>query len=486
MIFPKMILSDPKPKLEEALALLNLGLNEEALAAIEAQLLEDPCHKVRITAVEIFNRLGHFDRAARCADEVLAERSLCGPEDLFQVSLAYNFSGRLREAYEVERSVQPTSNDVSLIRLYGLACKASRLGQYREALHNLLSSFRFHNVQNWDAHRKIFLDSEIADLWPRIPDISLSLRESMRFCNLPFEEILESNESLYPLRCVDYIDLRTMPARFRALLQPAYQTCFDVSPLMQAAHPALYAEYLEWQESIVAPRIEIFRALSKRIRATVVEKQLAFAKFQAERGRIACARNHIVCHLQHFPQASLDDLPDIAVLAPLVEEFRAQHAESPEAFEYLISWKCKNEPETFLFDILPEMPERNRNSGYAKLALGCTHYRLGNIHSAIENWAACAEQWPLDDAPVMNATMLLSGEERWDEASELIQRLPGQCMDSLLWKNACTAIRERRCFTISNKIFTSPVIPTPTFGGLYSGADEEFLTETKNFTPICA
>lgn len=486
MTFLKMILSDPKPKLEEAFALLNLGLNEEALALIDSQLAADPCHQVRIAAVEIFNRLGHFDRAARCADEVLAERRLCSPEDLFQVSLAYNFSGRLLEAYEVERSIQPVSNDISLIRLYGLACKASRLGHHREGLHHLLSSFRFHNLQSWDAHRKVFLDSELSDLWPRISGISLSLRESMRFCNIPFEEIIAANESSHPLRCVDHIDLRTMPARFRILLQPAHQTCFDVSPLMQAAHPGLYSEYLAWQGSIVAPRLEIFRDLGKRIRAAVVEKQLDFAKFQAGRGRIACARNHIVCHLQHSPGASLDDIPEIPALAQLLEEFRAQHEECPEAFEYLISWKCKEEPETFLFDILPEMPERNRNSGYARLALGCTHYRLGNVHSAIENWAACAEVWPLDDAPVMNATMLLSGEERWDEASELIQRLPGQCMDSLLWKNACTAIRERRSFSISNKIFTSPVIPTPTFGGLYSGADEEFLTETKNFTPICA
>jgi len=479
-----MILSDPKPRLEEALALLNLGLNDEALAVIDAQLLADPCHKVRVTAVEIFNRLGHFERAARCADQILAERHQCSPEDLFQVSLAYNFSGRLQEAYDVERSIQAVCNDISLIRLYGLACKASRLGHYRESLHHLLSSFRFHNVQTWDAHRKIFLDSEIADLWPRIPDIQLSLRESMRFCNLPFDEILEANQSLQPLRCVDHIDVRTMPARFRPLLQPVFQTCFDVAPLMQAAHPGLYSDYLAWQESIITPRLEIFRDLAKRIRATVVEKQLAFAKFQAERGRVACARNHIVCYLQHSPQARVDDLPDIPVLAPLIEEFRAQHAESPEAFDYLISWKCKEDPESFLFDILPEMPERNRNSGYAKLALGCTHYRLGNIHSAIESWSACARKWPLDDAPVMNAAMLLSGEKRWDEATQLIHRLPDECMKSMLWKRANHAIRERRTFSLSSKANPMPRIPTPTFGNLYSGADEEFLVESKQFTPM--
>jgi tetratricopeptide (TPR) repeat protein len=481
-----MILSEPKPKLEEAIALLNLGLNDEALALINSLLLTEPCQKTYLVAVTIFNRLEHFERAAQCGDEALKFPEPSEHEDLFQISLAYNFAGRLLDSYKLERSIQPLSNDISLVRLYGLACKATRLGDYREALHHFLSSFRFHNVESLDAHRKIFLDSEMADLWSRIPEMTLSIREAMRFCNLPFDEILEANESLHPLRCLDYHDLRAIPEKFRTLLQPMHQTCFEVSPLQQASHPDLYAEYTEWQQSIVTPRLEIFRNLAQRIRSTVIEKQLEFAKFQAERGRIACARNHIVCHLQNSPHASLADLPAIPALAPLVEEFQAQYAESPEAFEYLISWKCKNEPETFLFDILPEMPDLNRNSGYAKLALGCTHYRLGNIHSAIDQWAACAELWPLDDAPVMNATMLLSGEERWDEASELIHRLPGQCMDSLLWKSACTAIRERRSFTISNKIFTSPAIPTPTFGGLYSGADEEFLTETKNFTPICS
>ena len=480
-----MILTNSRPLIDEATALLELGLNDEALALIECQIAEDPCPDVLSAAIGIFNRLGHFARAAGCADELRQHGSSCSPGDLFRISHAYNFSGRLEEAYELERSTQATCNDTSLVRLYGLACKASRLGRHRESLNHLLSCFRFQNIENWDAHRKIFLDSELADLWERIPDLPVSLREAMRHGNLPFDEILLANENPHPLRFVDHLDLHTMPRRFHKLLQPALETCFEVSPLRQAAHPRIYSDYVKWQESLVAPRLEIFRGLAERIRRTVIAEQLAFARFQAERGRLACARNHLVCHLQNVPGARLDNLPDIPALRSLIEEFRAQHAESPEAFEYLISWRCKEEPEKFLFDIHPEMPSLNRESGYARLALGCTHYRLGNVHSAIENWAECAKIWPLDDAPVMNATMLLSGEERWEEADEILQRLPGQCMESTLWKNACSAIRERRTFVISNKTFTTPVIPTPTFGGLYSGADEEFLLSSNQFTPLC-
>jgi hypothetical protein len=112
------------------------------------------------------------------------------------------------------------------------------------------------------------------------------------------------------------------------------------------------------------------------------------------------------------------------------------------------------------------------------------HYRLGDTAAAIESWSACANKWPLDDAPVMNAAMLLSGEKRWDEATQLINCLPDECMKSLLWKRAHHAISERRAFSLSSKTNPTPRIPTPTFGNLYSGADEEFLVEHKQFTPI--
>ena len=84
----------------------------------------------------------------------------------------------------------------------------------------------------------------------------------------------------------------------------------------------------------------------------------------------------------------------------------------------------------------------------------------------------------------MNAAMLLSGEKRWDEATQLINCLPDECMKSILWKRAHNAISERRAFTLSAKTNPIPRIPTPTFGNLYSGADEEFLVEHKQFTPI--
>lgn len=471
-------------RIDEALALLDIGLEQECEQAIQTLLVHAPTPEIHSAAIFIFNRLGRFIRASVSADALLEQKRILPADELFRIALAFNFSGRLQEAYAIEKSIAPENAEQSLVRLYGLACKANRLGQHSEALIHLLGCLSFPNTEAGDAHRKIFLDSELSSLWEKIPSLPLTLRQAMRYCNLPFDEILALNESVYPLRCVDQMDIHSMPAKFHALLHPVYATCFEVEPSAEAANPALAAEYAEWQASVVAPRLEAFRALRDRIGALVLEQQLTFAKFQAAKGRFGCARNHIVCHLLQTPGATVASLPDIPLLRPLLEEFRAQEAECPESFRTLISWTYRDEPEKFLRDVLPEMPVINRTSGYALLAEGCMHYRMGNTAAAIESWSACARKWPLDDAPVMNAAMLLSGEKRWDEATRLIHRLPDECMQSMLWKRAQNAISERRTFSLSSKINPTPRIPTPTFGNLYSGADEEFLIENKMFTPI--
>lgn len=469
--------------IEEASALLDLGLYNDAVLLAERLQTKTGNLESYFVAMEVFTRLGHFNDAAACG-EVLLKAGNCSQDQLFRIALAYNYAGRVQEAYNIEKAIMPNSNDSHLVRLYGLACKSSRLGLYNEALGFLMASFRFHNVESWDAHRKIFIDSELTPLWENLPNLKISIREAMRFCNHPFDEILAANENLFPLRCLDFMDLETMPERFRILLQPAHNTCFEVNPRQEAANPELHQEFIRWQESIVQPRLEAFKSLIHRIRKMVIDQQLAFAEFQASRGRIASARNHLVCHLEFSEGASLEDIPEISSLKPLLNEFRAMQQECPEAFQYLISWKCKTNPEEFIRDIHSEMPKINRESGYAHLALGCMHYRLGNTSAAIEHWFECAKKWPTDDAPLMNAAMLLSGENRWEEASELIERVPNSCMESSLWKKACTAIRDRRAFSISAKIYATPNIPTPTFGGLYSGADEEYLVEKNQYTSI--
>jgi hypothetical protein len=209
------------------------------------------------------------------------------------------------------------------------------------------------------------------------------------------------------------MDIHMMPAKFHTLLHPVYATCFEVSPVAEAANPALAAEFAAWQEAVVAPRLDAFRALRDRIFSIVVAQQLTFAEFQASKGRFGCARNHLVCHLLQAPVPAWPRSPTSRSCAGCLRNFVPRRPNAPSRSRTLIFRPIRDEPEKFLRDVLPEMPVVNRTSGYALLAAGCMHYRLGDTAAAIESWSACARKWPLDDAPVMNAAMLLSGEERW-------------------------------------------------------------------------
>ena len=56
----------------EAFALLDLGLNDEALAITKRLVQSAPVREVRLAAMQVYIRLGMFDQACECADELLA------------------------------------------------------------------------------------------------------------------------------------------------------------------------------------------------------------------------------------------------------------------------------------------------------------------------------------------------------------------------------------------------------------------------------
>ena len=140
----------------------------ESEAIIQKLLVQTPTAEVHSAAIFIFNRLGRFIRASVSADILLDQKRLLSADELFRIALSFNFSGRLQEAYDIEKSISPQNNEQSLVRLYGLACKSNRLGLHAEALMHLLGCFSFQNTDSWDAHRKIFLDSELSSLWEKI------------------------------------------------------------------------------------------------------------------------------------------------------------------------------------------------------------------------------------------------------------------------------------------------------------------------------
>ncbi len=474
--------ADASPRLIEAMALLDLGLVEEALRAASSGGGNEV--ENAILGLFVFNRTARLPEAVRCA-EILTR---CGQKLPAQVQLqiagALHAAGLLESAYQAQRALPAPSNDTSLTRLYGMARQAARLGLMPEAMAHVLAVFSYEDRMHLDVHRRVFFDADLAGFWREAAGLPASLRLAMRYANLPMEEIVEANRGEYSPVWLETADLESMPSEFLGLVTRLEGGFFGVRPLDAHRHPEKTGRLIEWQRGVAAARIEAFQELVNKLRGQVLGQQLAFARFQASKGRIGCARNHLVAHLLRTPGATAATLPAIQGAEGLIAEFQAQEAECAVSFRELISWTHRETPELFLRDILPGMPPVNRNSGYALLATGVAHYRMEHTEAAIAAWTECARHWPSDDAPVMNAAMLLSGEERWDEASRLIHRLPTECMQSTLWKRADHALRERRTFTISSKAHATPRFPTPTFGGLYSGADEEFLMEHRAFTPM--
>lgn len=474
--------ADASPRLLEAMAFLDLGLVEEALQGVAAgggDAIENA-----VLGLFVFNRTARIPEALRSAEFL----TLCGQklpaETQFQIACAFHAAGRLQSAYQAQRALPAPSNDTSLTRLYGMARQAAGLGLMPEALTHVLAMFSYEDRMHLDVHRRVFFDADLAGFWHKAAYLPTSLRLAMRYANLPMEEIVAANREETSPVWLESRDLETMPSEFLRLASRIEGGFFGVRPLDAHRHPEKMRQFIEWQRGVAAPRIQVFQEVVNRLRGEVLGQQLAFARFQASKGRIGCARNHLVAHLLRTPGATAASLPVIQGAEDLIAEFRAQEAECAVSFRELISWAHRETPELFLRDILPGMPPVNRNSGYALLAAGVAHYRMEHTEAAIAAWTKCARHWPSDDAPVMNAAMLLSGEERWDEASWLIHRLPTECMQSTLWKRADHALRERRTFTITSKAHTAPRFPTPTFGGLYSGADEEFLMENRAFTPM--
>ena len=85
-------------RIQEAFALLDIGLEKESEQMIQGLLAQAPTAEVHSAAIYIFNRLGRFIRASVSADILLDQKKPLPPEELFRIALAFNFSGRLQEA----------------------------------------------------------------------------------------------------------------------------------------------------------------------------------------------------------------------------------------------------------------------------------------------------------------------------------------------------------------------------------------------------
>lgn len=448
-----------------------LGLHDLARESIERELKSCETPVLLHEAVLASLRAKDYTRAASFADRLVKSHSL-KKENCGIVSLAYNFAGRHADAYLYAKLAADFGEAPSATDEYSLACRAASLGWNAEALVHILNCFKATRSNDFYLVRKAFLDSEIAPVWKFAAKSFPSLRQSLRVHLRLWRYCADANRQSEPERLVDHSDLKVIPAEFHELLETNCPGTFACPPARQAALPALYARYLDWQNSTATPRIDAFCKYMERVDAEIYKAQPLFAEFQAANGRFGAARYHLTHYLRGEAGYDPATLGDIPLLEPLLEEFRAQFRESPSAFEYLAGAKFRDHPERFIEQEYKSLPSVNRSSGMAKLYLGNACFETERTKEAIRAWVACCKKWPWDETPLLNMAYGFVLLEKPDKAMKTLDLVSKAALPEELHMEFRRHILIR---SRENPCCHQPKIPTPEFDGVFPGSNSKFI-----------
>jgi len=102
--------------------------------------------------------------------------------------------------------------------------------------------------------------------------------------------------------------------------------------------------------------------------------------------------------------------------------------------------------------------------------------------SAVQAWLECAEIWRWDSTPLLNSIFAFQRSNRFDLASKALDlvrdaELPPQTRERIE-QNIAHRKNDR------NLCYQRPRIPTPEFGGLWPGANKEFIKWLESRAPL--
>jgi hypothetical protein len=463
---------NPEDYQSEVVSFNILGLHEAALETAERNVkaCEDRSSLYEAVVAAISNKC--YALAAQYADRLKLTQNL-NKGDIHIISLAYNYAGRRPEAYILCRQAVLRDESPDCTDFYSLACRGSKIHRLEEALIHILRAFSWIEPPHTYLLRKAFLDSELAEVWNHAETSSPNLHRALGVHFQQWKSIVTKNQFAEPERMVDHADLKQIPEEFHILLTSCSVSTFETAPLKSAQYPELHRRYLDWQASTAAPRIAAFARYMENADRELINAQPLFAQFQAEKKRFGLARSHLLCILRNSADCDPSSLPDIPLLAPLLEEFRAQYQESPEAFQYLV-----NRSVDVTQEVLAKFPPLNRSSGLAALYLGNNlHYKF-RFEEAIKAWIECSKIWPWDESPTLNIVFALQLVERFEDATKALSKVPPESLPESTRRLIQENIINRD--SSKNPCRQKPNIPTPEFDGFFPGANDEFIEWLEN------
>ena len=453
----------------------DLGLHEEALKAVARDLQTRQDKETLWQAVTTALRNKSYNLAAEYADRLKTAPGI-RKMHLQIISLAYNFAGRHDDAYLTCREAVDQDRSYFKSDRYSLACRATCIDRNEEAFLHITAALSCLRPGDRYLVRKAFLDSELAGAWDYAATHEPDLEKALTVYFPEWEEFVEANRPVEPERSVDHRDLTRMPGEFHRLLRSQCAATFYSPPFAAAREPELYGRYLEWQAETAKPRVDAFARYMRKVNKSLDDSQPHFAAFQAERQRFGAARIHINRILWKIPNSNPARLPNIPLMEPLIDEFKAQYKESPWTFNFLIHRRHPGlSPEEFA-----SLPPINRRSGTAALLLGNGHYLEDRNEEAIRAWSECAKIWPWDATPLLNMVKLLVQTDRPQEAAKVLSTIRPHAISAELRTKLERNIAESDW--VEDVFNKRCEIPLPEFCEFYPGANEEFL-ETQRESP---
>ncbi len=395
----------PEQLLKEANGYFGLGLLEEVEKRViqyeESSGLDSHVISLR---KELMSARGDYPASAKLArDDFKNSRSQL--DDLHFVNAAGD------PAWAYAKSIQIPGIVREPLYWFNLACFASQIGKFRDAVASLLVTFRISERFLSDA----FFDPDLESLWPWMKAVVLDDTLAERLAHWAWPEVAEVAESSKNELTLTPLMRDRVPEVFRQYIPCGSQmNGLYANPSMPSD---LFHAYLAWQRETIAPRVRLLREMHQRATHHLCKRQLRFAFWQASHGNLTAARYHILHYLARFPEhlPRLDFLRKYGMgcflddLAPAIHE-DSQFAEKMNSFAHQVENTERSR------EILDEIGPEGCRSTIFKFRLAHWHLRTDRTDDGIRLLIDVIKAWPDDAAAYSRLTDAFITSERWEEA----------------------------------------------------------------------
>ncbi len=414
----------PTRLLEEAHGFLELGLYQDAEQTLREVTAEDPAahDRARLDLAELCLEERRFEEAAAIGRELIAHGAI-RYQTILTTTMALHFLGRIKEAREVlllvDRCGRRIEDDA-----YQMACFASRLGEFDEALRWLMLEYR-RSTEYW---AKSLSDTDLIPFWKWLSGHTPTLEEAHLLVEAPLVEVHQAalKESDDPWLHAD--ELARLGERSRRLFRYDHRTgCYVLNPLAVAADGEAATNDRNTRRSALG-MLEMFLVLV-RVKAldVVLKAQPRYASQHAAWGNQLGVRYHLTWALQHRPKilARFAAEPAVWPFAPLLREIEGVQAIDARFFERMsLVDRMKDRDLDGAWKIVDETPVELRGNAFYRLRLAGLYEADHDYARALPIWIELCHHWPADVVGFGNAAACLLKMGRTNDARRVLDNAP--------------------------------------------------------------